>query len=90
MTAFIEGEVRTVINEAVHGWLLKSYRGSSKAELAGRMAEWYGNLTGRYDAELQHVGENISRRFAVSLRCSCPPASSRRRAFAVSCSRTAQ
>jgi hypothetical protein len=59
LTTFIEGEVRTVINEAVHGSLLQSYRGSGEAELAGRMAEWYGDLTGRYDAELRHVEDNI-------------------------------
>lgn len=59
LTAFIEGEVRTVINEAVHGSLLQSYRGSGEAELAGQMAEWYGDLTGRYDNELQYVEENI-------------------------------
>jgi len=59
LTAFIEGEVRTVINEAVHGSLLQSYHGSGEAELAGRMAEWYGDLTGRYDAELRHVEKSI-------------------------------
>lgn len=59
LTTFIEGEVRTVINEGVQGSLLKSYRGSGEVELAGRMAEWYGDLTGRYDAELRHVEENI-------------------------------
>lgn len=59
LTAFIEGEVRTVINEAVHGSLLQSYRGGGEAEMAGRMAEWYSDLTRRYEAEIQHVEENI-------------------------------
>jgi len=59
LTVFIEGQVRTVINEAVHGSLLESYRGSGETDIAGQMAEWYGEITARYDAELDYVEAHI-------------------------------
>ena len=59
LTTFIEGEVRTVINEAVHGSLLQSYRASGEVELVGQMAEWFDDINRRYNAEIRHVEENI-------------------------------
>jgi hypothetical protein len=59
LTTFVEGEVRTVINEAVRGSLLQSYRASGETELVGEMAEWFDDLKQRYNAELSHVEENI-------------------------------
>lgn len=59
LTAFIEGEVRTVINEAVRGSLLQSYRASGETELVGEMADWFDDLKRSYNAELSHVEENI-------------------------------
>ncbi|MCO8245358.1 hypothetical protein [Haladaptatus sp. AB643] len=59
LTALIEGESRTVINEAARGSLLESYRQTDDVDLAGKIAEWYADLTGAYEAERQYVEENI-------------------------------
>ncbi|WP_423746633.1 hypothetical protein V5735_19095 [Haladaptatus sp. SPP-AMP-3] len=59
LTALIEGESRTVINEAARGSLVESYRQTDDVDLAGRIAEWYSDLTGAYEAERQYVEENI-------------------------------
>lgn len=59
LTAFIEGESRAVINEAARGSLLESYRATEEVDLAGRIAEWYGDVTGAYESELRYVEENI-------------------------------
>lgn len=58
LSAFIEGESRTIINEAVRGSLLESHR-EADANLAGRTAQWYRDVTEAYDAELEYVEENI-------------------------------
>lgn len=60
LTVFIEGGSRTVINEGARGSLLESYRTTEETELAGRMAEWYADLTRAYESELASVEENIS------------------------------
>jgi|AntDeeMetageno50_2_1112565.scaffolds.fasta_scaffold03116_1 hypothetical protein len=60
LTVFIEGESRTVINEAACGSLLESYRATDETDLVGRMAEWYADLTRVYESELAYVEENIS------------------------------
>ncbi|ESP90149.1 hypothetical protein [Candidatus Halobonum tyrrellensis] len=60
LTVFIEGESRTVINEGARGSLLESYRATEEPDLAGRMAEWYADLTRVYETELAYVEENIS------------------------------
>lgn len=59
LTVFIEGESRTVINECARGSLLKSYRATNETDLAGRMAEWYADLTRAYKAEIDYVEENL-------------------------------
>jgi hypothetical protein len=67
LTAFVEGEARTVINEAPRGSLLESYRQADAVDLAGRIAEWYGDVTRAYEAEIEYVEENIEptlRRFS--------------------------
>lgn len=58
LSVFIEGESRTVINEAVRGSLLESHQ-EVDAQLAGRTAQWYRDVTEAYDAELEYVEENI-------------------------------
>lgn len=60
LTVFIEGESRTVINEGARGSLLESYRATEKTDLAGRLAEWYADVTRAYESELAYVEENIS------------------------------
>lgn len=59
LTALIESESRTVINEAARGSLLESYRQTDDVDLAGRIAEWYADLTKAYEAEQQYIEENI-------------------------------
>ncbi|WP_135851101.1 hypothetical protein [Halorussus salinus] len=71
LTVFIEGESRTVINEGARGSLLESYRATEETDLAGRMAEWYADLTGAYESELAYVEKNISptlRRHSIEAR----------------------
>jgi hypothetical protein len=60
LTVFIEGESRTVINEGARGSLLESYRATEKTDLAGRLAEWYADVTRAYESELAFVEKNIS------------------------------
>jgi hypothetical protein len=59
LTAFVEGEGTTVINETVRRSLLAAHRDAGETELAGRLADWYGELTERYEAELRYVEENV-------------------------------
>lgn len=47
-----------MINEAVRGSLLESHQ-EVDAQLAGRTAQWYRDLTEAYDAEIEYVEENI-------------------------------
>lgn len=59
LSTFVEGEARTVINEAARGSLLESYRQADAVDLAGRIAEWYGDVTRSHGAELEYVEKNI-------------------------------
>jgi len=90
LTVFIEGESRTVINEAACGSLLESYRATDETDLVGRMAEWYADLTRVYESELAYVGgchrKRHTRRRRMLELCLRAPASCKRRLLSTSSS----
>lgn len=56
-TTFVEGESRTVIDEASRGSLLETYRKTEEIDLAGRVAKYYRDLTAVSETEPHMVRE---------------------------------
>jgi hypothetical protein len=62
LTRLIEGEQRTLINEAVHGSLLETYTEEYESrDLAGRIPRHYAAIVDAYSAEVEFVESEISR-----------------------------
>jgi hypothetical protein len=62
LTRFIEGEERTVVNEATQGSLLETYTEEYESrEVAGRIARHYSTIVDAYRAEVDFVESEISR-----------------------------
>ncbi|WP_440009165.1 hypothetical protein [Halomicrococcus sp. SG-WS-1] len=55
----IEGERRTIINQAVEGSLLESYTDVGSLDIAGETARWYGDITTAYDNSVDYVETEI-------------------------------
>ncbi|WP_323676874.1 hypothetical protein [Halorubellus sp. PRR65] len=62
LTRFVEGEKRTLVNEAANGSLLKTYSEQFESRnVAGRIPEQYAAITNAYADEIDHVESQIER-----------------------------
>ena len=62
LSRFVEGEERTLINEATNGSLLETYTEEFESQdLAGQMARHYPTIVDSYEAEIEYVESEIER-----------------------------